>query len=98
MCAGAISVKYRNIDGMHIFTSPDVRGFYVASTDPREAFEEVSCGLQIILRLNENVDARVEPVMAVEDFLRLIGVGDARSSSPAVVDAARFKFSSRLAA
>ena len=93
-----ISVKYRNVEGMHVFTSPDVKGFYVASMDAREAFEEVSAGLQILLRLNERIDAKVAPTMSVDDFLSLVGAGGSAPPHPTAVDSARFKFSSQQAA
>ncbi len=75
-----ISVAYKNVDGLHVFTSPDVTGFYVASMNPREAFEEVGEGLALLLHLNEGIDVDIQSSMDVEVFLNLIGANDARDA------------------
>ena len=61
-----IIVKYRFIDGYHIFTSEDVYGLYVASKDPEKAFNNVQGSIEKLIKLNDDIDIKVEP----PDFLR----------------------------
>ena len=44
-----VAVEYRFIDGYHVFTSRDVYGLYVASKDPRKAFDGVAPAIQQLL-------------------------------------------------
>ena len=52
----AIRVTYRFIDGLHVYTSDDVYGLYVANRDPRRAYDAVAPSLQRLISLNEGMD------------------------------------------
>jgi hypothetical protein len=71
--ADFINVEYRNIDGVHVFTSDEARGLYVACADPREAFQSVSGGISLHYEFNEKREVKVSPSMTVEEFLGWIG-------------------------
>lgn len=96
----AISVTYRNLDGVHVFTSPDVKGLYVASADPKEAFECVSEGIETLLRLNDGKDMAVEPAITLAEFLGHLGLDkqDTGTPHPAVIELQRVLFNTREAA
>lgn len=66
----AISVGYRFVDGYHVFTSQDVRGLYVASRDPRKAYDSVAEVLQVLVS-KQSGEALVEivPTMTFEEWL-----------------------------
>ena len=68
----AVSVGYRFVDGYHVFTSQDVRGLYVASRDPRKAYENVAEVLQELMAKQIGV-SKVEAVqtMTFEEWLSL---------------------------
>jgi hypothetical protein len=92
-----IKVDYRNIDGVHVFTSHEVPGLYVASADAREAFESVSEGISLHLKLNKDLDITVDAAMSADEFLRFIGAADGEMvvPHPAVLAARDVPFRSR---
>ena len=65
----AISVRYRFTDGYHIFTSKDVRGLYVASRDPRKAYDDVAEVLQALATKQSGVEVEIVPTMSFEEWL-----------------------------
>lgn len=77
-----ITVEYRNVDGLHVFTSGEVPGLYVAAGDPKEAFECVSEGISLHLRLNRGETVSVEPAISVGEFLQWIGVSGGEMGIP----------------
>ena len=64
------TVKYREKDGYHLFTSEDVRGLFVGGSDCEEAFLEVAGAIELLMRVNYNVDCKVEPEQTPEEFLK----------------------------
>lgn len=81
-----VRVTYRNLDGVHVFTSEDVRGLYVAGRDLRQSYQEVADALGDLLKYQgENVSYR--PVMAVEEFVRFVEGADHQIPHPAVIAA-----------
>jgi hypothetical protein len=66
----AIQVKYRFIDGHHVWTSDDVFGLYVANRDPRKAYEAVARSLEKLIQLNEGIACRVEPALTYSELIR----------------------------
>jgi hypothetical protein len=65
----AISVRYRFVDGYHIFTSPDVRGLYVASRDPRNAYDSVAEVLQELASRQSGVPVEIVPTLTFEEWI-----------------------------
>jgi hypothetical protein len=53
MAPDTVQVMYRNVDGVHVFTSEDIRGLYVAARDLRQAYEEVPQALHDLLKFNK---------------------------------------------
>lgn len=65
-----IRVSYRLIGGLHVYTSEDVYGLYVASRDPQRAYDSVAPALQKLISLNEGMNCRVEPALTYSEMLR----------------------------
>lgn len=65
-----IRVTYRFIDGLHVYTSDDVYGLYVANRDPQRAYAAVAPSLQKLISLNEGMNCQVEPAMTWSELLR----------------------------
>lgn len=87
-----VSVTYRNLDGVHVFTSDEVRALYVANRDLREAYQEVASALRDFMKY-QGFDASYRPVMPVEDFIRFVGSNDTRVPHPAVIAARNVAYS-----
>jgi hypothetical protein len=68
----AIRVTYRFIDGLHVYTSEDVYGLYVANQDPQRAYDAVAPSLQKLICLNEGMNCRVEPALTYSELLRSV--------------------------
>jgi hypothetical protein len=82
-----VNVMYRNIDGVHVFTSKDVRGLYVAGRDLRQTYEEVPEALHELMKYHR-IDASYRPTMSTEEFLRFVGHIDSGDiPHPAVIAA-----------
>lgn len=97
LMSGTVRVSYRNVDGVHVFTSEDVRGFYVASKDLQEAYECVPEGLKVIYKENRGSIATFEPAMSFEDFRKFLGGVDGNDiPHPAVIEARGVAFRSQV--
>lgn len=68
--SAAITVNYRFIDGYHVYTSSDVYGLYIANQDARAAYDAVGPSLEKLIKLNEDLDCRVEPTMTFSELIR----------------------------
>ncbi len=69
---GTVKVEYSSREGYHIFTSPDLRGLYVANKDPEKAYNEVASAIELLLRLNERIKCKARQPCSFHDFLRQI--------------------------
>jgi hypothetical protein len=72
----AIWVTYRFIDGLHVYTSDDVYGLYVANQDPERAYNAVAPSLQKLINLNEGMNCRIEPALTYPELVRSIHFPD----------------------
>ncbi len=82
-----VNVTYRNIDGVHVFTSEDVRGLYVAGRDLRQAYEGVPEALHELMKYHK-IEAFYRPMMTTDEFLRFVGHVDSGDiPHPAVIAA-----------
>lgn len=61
--ANTINLKYAFREGYHIFTSPDLSGFYVASKDAEKAISEIPEAIKLLMKLNQGVE--YNPCLAV---------------------------------
>ena len=76
-----ITVKYQTRKGWHLFTSDQMDGLFVASTDLRTAFDDVPEAVSMLLKLDHGVECVVQPKLDFEGFLALQGSrGRARQS------------------
>lgn len=67
-----ICVRYRYVDGYHVFTSSDVSGLYVASRNSEKAFKQVAPSLEKLMKLNDDIDCTVEYAQSYSEFVRAI--------------------------
>jgi hypothetical protein len=67
-----LTVVYKCIDGAHIFSSTDglACGLYAASTDLREAFDDVPVQAKMLLKLNHGIEGKVVTEITFEEFLK----------------------------
>ena len=71
-----IGVTYRLIDDMHVYTSEDVYGLYVADRDPKRAYDAVAPSLRKLISLNEGVECQIEPALTYSELLRQLHYPD----------------------
>lgn len=67
---GEIRIRYKFVDGWHIFSSRDVRGLYVASKDAERAFRDVGPSIETLLRLSSGQRFKAEPLLPFDEFMR----------------------------
>ncbi|MCM0021142.1 MAG: hypothetical protein NBV67_14190 [Tagaea sp.] len=94
--AGVINVEYRFVDGHHVFTSDEIDGLYVASQDPRKAFDDTRHAIRMLVQLNDGLSIKVEPMLSWREFLahvRRTGDGE-----PAPLNLGPQQFAVQLAA
>ncbi len=67
-----LTVVYKCIDGAHIFSSTDGLscGLYAASTELREAFDDIPVQAKVLLKLNHGIDGDVVSEITYEEFLK----------------------------
>ena len=68
---GVLNVGYRFIDGYHVFTSDEVDGLYVASKDPRRAYDDVRHAIKMLVLANDGVRINVDPMLNMREFLAM---------------------------
>jgi hypothetical protein len=69
-----LNVVYKFIDGAHIFSSTDplIQGLYAASTELKEAFEDVPVQAKTLLHLNHKIEVDVIQQIPYEEFLNQV--------------------------
>lgn len=77
----SIKVKYKAAEGWHVFTSHEVPGFLVAHTDISTAYNDISKAIELLMKLNEDVDCVVEPELSVHEFLHVVKNKEAKESA-----------------
>lgn len=65
----SIEVKYKGVDGWHIFESDELVGLLVASKDPKTAFNDVATSIEKLLMLDEGITCTARPELTLDDFL-----------------------------
>lgn len=63
-----VNVQYRHRDGWHIFTSTDMAGLYIASRDPRAAYEDVPVGVRRLIELDFGCKCDVTRAQSFDTF------------------------------
>ena len=67
-----IKVQYEFVDGAHFFTSPDVKGLCVASTDFAVAYNEVAIQLNELFQHQVGEHRNFQPAVPLEDLLKAL--------------------------
>lgn len=65
----AVCIRYKFVEGWHVFQSDDVPGLYVANMDARRAFDDVGPSIKLLMKLNEGVDCEATPALPFSDFV-----------------------------
>ena len=64
----SVAVKHEQKDGWHAFTSTDLPGLCVASTDMQKAFEDVALSIEKLIFLNCGQTVKAVPERTFEEF------------------------------
>lgn len=96
-----IKVKYKNVDGYHVFTSGShlTKGLCAGSTDPQSAFNEVAKQIEYLLKKNHKIDCVCEPVTSFAEFKAWVDhvlsgpVGHIKTVPTAVIEYSKSKSS-----
>lgn len=68
----SICVSYKHVEGWHIFTSDEIRGLYVASSDAELAYNDVALSIEKLLKLDEGMVCKVEPELTFAEFVNAV--------------------------
>ena len=52
--SGVYNVHYENMDGYHLFTSDDVIGLFVGSSDYYKAFKDLPSAIELLINENQS--------------------------------------------
>ena len=64
-----IDIVHRVVDDWHVFTSDEIFGLYVASEDPKQAYDMLAPAVEELLRLNEGLEVRAEAMFTLQELL-----------------------------
>lgn len=67
--ATSIEVRYRLVEGMHIFDSAQMPGFYVAHRDPKRAFDDIAPTIEKLVRLDNAIECKVTAEIPFSQFI-----------------------------
>ena len=68
----SICVRYKFVDGWHIFQSDELLGLYVANLDPKIAYDDVQASIEKLIYLNEGIRCSVIPETTYAEFISAI--------------------------
>ncbi|NYZ16741.1 hypothetical protein HL658_29700 [Azospirillum sp. RWY-5-1] len=63
-----ISVYYRMVGPVHVFTSPELRGLHIGNEDLAEAFRLIPVAVSGLLEIKTGVHAVYEPDVSFAEF------------------------------
>ena len=63
-----INVQYDYIKGYHLFTSLDIEGLFVGSSDIDKAFDDLPEVITMLLNSNYGFDCKVTPLHTLEEY------------------------------
>lgn len=92
----SICANYKSVDGWHIFQSDELPGLYVASRDPRKAYDDVALSIKTLVKLDEGVDCEVVPEKSFHEFVASMKqhVTDDVDHAPVVMSSKRYLLTS----
>jgi hypothetical protein len=74
-----LQIEYREIEGYHIFTSPDVYGLYIATKDPARAQALIAPSAAELLARNERLVGTIDCTPRLGDFAATFRPADSQS-------------------
>jgi hypothetical protein len=63
-------VDYKSREGWHVFTSASLPGLYVASQDPKKAYEDIGGAIAKLVELDTGIACRVTPELSFAEFVQ----------------------------
>lgn len=102
----SIGVQYKHAEGWHVFFSDDLPGLYVASEDPRKAYDDIAPAIEKLIKLDTGVTVTAEPQLSFEQWLavlrrpqearqRIQRAKEALESKPLVLGSQRYNIHAR---
>lgn len=85
VASASIEVTHKEVDGNHIFEAEQMPGLYIASADPRVAFEAIAPAIEKLIKLDTGMVVRVAPEIPFTKF-----ISTTRSEKTAAVARQRF--------
>jgi len=67
-----VNVTYRHRDGWHVFISPEIPGLYIASQDPKAAYEDVPVAVRRLIELDLNCKCEVVRAAPFDSFAHAV--------------------------
>ena len=64
-----VKVNYEQIDNYHLFTSKQITGLTIGSSDCERAFNDVSKAIEILMKENHQINCTASPMMTFSEFL-----------------------------
>lgn len=97
----SINVQHKYRDGWHVFYSDDMPGLYVASDDPRKAYDDIAPSIEKLIKLDTGVSVTAKPQLSFDEWLvvikrpeerrqRIQRVKEALSNKPPVFHSQRY--------
>ena len=65
-----INIKYTHLDPYHIFTSDELHGLFVVSTDLKLAIKDLAPSIETIVRLNFGQEVIASPITSITPTLQ----------------------------
>lgn len=67
--ATMVEIGYGCVDGYHLFTSHEIKGLFIGSSDCEKAFHDVANAIQILMKANHDIDCTAQPMQTFEEFV-----------------------------
>lgn len=80
-----VCIEYKNVDGVHVFTSEDLPGLYIASKDDEAAYRDVAEGIKLLVRLDYGMECEVSPAMTPEEFFGHVEIEEDKTTATAAI-------------
>ncbi len=77
-----IPIRYHRVEDHHVFTSDELYGLYVASTDLKTAFDNIAPSVEALMELNHRKKVSVELAISFHEFVEDNGLSEPWERAP----------------
>jgi len=63
-----VKVNYERIDNYHLFTSKQITGLTIGSSNCERAFNDVSKAIEVLMKENHQINCKASPMMTFGEF------------------------------